>query len=152
MKVSTCKHRHQTKQEAAGELEKALSKLRSAGIRITNPRRIVLEALLEFSQPKSAEELFQSLKRSGLDLVTVYRTLQLLLENNFVTKFDFSDGIRRYEYRKHHHHYIECKSCGEMQALEGCEFEANILKLLERRGFQLVEHTLNVVGVCPTCA
>lgn len=152
MKISTCQHHHPSKEHQHQQLDSALDRLRKAGIRITNPRKQILEALLKDITPQSAETLFQQLKNKGLDLVTVYRNLQLLEENGLLQKFEFADGVKRYEFRSHHHHYIECKSCGVLQSFEGCDFESSILKNLEKKGFKLVEHRLSVLGLCPACA
>ncbi len=152
MKVSTCHHHHSPKELQSKQLETALEQLRKAGVRITNPRKQILGALLKDVKPLSAEGLFQQLKAKGLDLVTVYRNLQLLEEKGLLQKFEFADGIKRFEFRKHHHHYIECKNCGDVQSFEGCDFEGSILKILEFKGFKLIEHQLSVLGICPACA
>jgi Fur family ferric uptake transcriptional regulator len=151
MKINTCSHAA-NKEALDKTFQEALELLRRSDIRITSARKAILKVVLQLEAPESAEAIFQKLKTKKLDLVTVYRNLQLLEKKGLVQKFAFADGVKRYEFRKHHHHYIECKSCGEVQSFEGCEFEQTISKILEGKGFRMVQHTLNAVGVCPACA
>jgi len=151
MKVKACKH----KAHHAGanqRVEKALEKIRAKGIRVTAPRREILRVLAASSLPLSSEEVFSEFTKGG-DLVTVYRSLATLEELNLVRRYDLGDGVRRYELlnEQHHHHYIRCRGCGDVEPFEGCEFESNLSKTLERKGYRMLQHTLDVQALCSRC-
>ena len=58
--------------------EGIISRLRANGGRITAKRRRVLEALLSFDRPASAEDIRTRAELPESDLVTVYRNLEAI--------------------------------------------------------------------------
>ena len=54
----------------------AIETLRAKGLRVTEQRKAILEALACADSPKSAEETFSALPADSCDLVTVYRCLE----------------------------------------------------------------------------
>lgn len=150
MKVKSCKH---DSHKNSDKVEAVLTQLRAKGIRVTNPRKEILAVLAKTTKPLSSEEVFAGLKSKG-DLVTVYRSLTTMEELGLLSRYDFGDGIRRYELlnEKHHHHYIRCRGCGDVEPFEGCEFEDKLFKALERKGYKMVQHTLDVQALCGKCA
>src|SRR3954467_12091643 len=61
----------------ATPINQAIARLRSAGLRVTQPRIAILEALIRFGQPASIEQTHGVRKRPACDLVTVYRCLSV---------------------------------------------------------------------------
>ena len=153
MKVKAC--HHDTHHLPAKErFDWALGKLRELQLRVTNPRKDILSVLTRSERPLSSEDIFSQLKKGSSDLVTVYRNLTALEEFNLLRRHDLGDGVRRYELaqeQNHHHHYIRCRDCGSVEAFEGCQFEKAILKLLERKGYKMIQHNLDVQALCSAC-
>jgi Fur family ferric uptake transcriptional regulator len=56
-------------------LDLACARLKAAGLRITQPRIAILDALIKRSLPASIEQIHGDLAGSACDLVTVYRCL-----------------------------------------------------------------------------
>jgi len=104
----------------------------------------------------SAEEIHDLLRTEdpGIGLATVYRTLDLLEELEFVHRMDFGDGRGRYELstrKQHHHHHLVCLGCGSID-----EVKADLLHQLEKRVaqdncFVVVDHRLQFYGYCSNC-
>src|SRR5690606_9416587 len=69
-------------------------KLRRAGVRITRPRRIILEVLSATEGHPDAMEIFQraSAIDSSISLSTVYRTMKLLEELGAIHRHAFEGG------------------------------------------------------------
>lgn len=111
-----------------------------------------------FSMPKhfSAEDLYQVLKRERLDVskATVYRTLKLLVEANFLDEMEI--GARQakiYEPvlgREHHDHMI-CLRCGRIVEFIDREIEALQEKAARQKEFRVLSHTLKLFGLCKAC-
>jgi len=104
----------------------------------------------------SASEIFTQLQEDhiAIDIVTVYRTVNVLKELDLVVQLDFfQEGQSRYELkegRKHHHH-IRCQICGRIVDLLLCPLK-KITKLIEERTqFVVDDHTLEFTGFCPQC-
>ncbi len=129
---------------------------RASGHRMTRPRKAVLGLLEQTRQPLTAGEIFKQLqaKKVSIDLVTVYRTMNVLKEMGLVVQFDLpQEGVARYEMkegRKHHHH-IRCQICGKIVDLLLCPLK-KINKIIEdQTQFIVDDHTLEFSGFCPQC-
>ena len=132
---------------------RALRLIKEAGLRSTQPRLTLIEAIVNFPAPFSADELHQSVRRSGLDLVTVYRTLSTFTELELLQKIDLGDGLQRYELRSddgsHHHHFV-CNLCHRIEPLDACEIASQERKLKDL-GYGELTHRLEFFGICPDC-
>ena len=79
-----------------------------------------------------------------------------LLENmGMVKRFDFGDGIARYELvaagDDGHHHHLICTRCADVVELEDC-FPIELEKTIAaRNGFKSITHKLEFFGLCPEC-
>jgi Fur family ferric uptake transcriptional regulator len=152
MQIHHCEHEsHKTKNDS--KVETLLSRMRERKIRITGPRREIVAVLARAKQPLSSEEIFGLLKKGSTDLVTVYRSLALLEESGVLRRSDFGDGVRRFEVSasSHHHHYVRCRSCGSLEAIGDCSFEQTIARILKKKGYQDVRHSLDVLAICNSC-
>lgn len=78
-------------------LEQACSRLKSAGLRITQPRISILNALIKRSEPATIEQIHLDLKDSACDLVTVYRCLAAFEELGLVRRCFFHNGTSLYQ-------------------------------------------------------
>ncbi len=78
-------------------LEQACSRLKSAGLRITQPRIAILNALIKRSEPATIEQIHIDLKDSACDLVTVYRCLAAFEDLGLVRRCFFHNGTSLYQ-------------------------------------------------------
>jgi Fe2+ or Zn2+ uptake regulation protein len=129
------------------------------GYRITAPRRAVLGALAASQEPRTVAQLHHALGGERANLVSVYRTVKLLCDVGLVRATDATQGQRRYElaepFMAHHHHLI-CRLCGQIEDLDGCLLDADVLTRLGRRvrqshRFRVTDHELRFFGVCRRC-
>lgn len=127
--------------------------LKVKGLRPTPRRLALVDALKAAKTPKTVDELRMRLK--DVDLVTIYRNLQLLVEAGLVREVRFKDASVRYELAGgEHHHHLVCTSCGKVDELEGCNvslFEKKALRQTERFA-TINEHSLEFFGTCVACA
>jgi len=129
------------------------------GYRITAPRRAVLDALATSQEPRTVAQLHRALGGERVNLVSVYRTVKLLCGVGLVRATDAAQGQRRYElaepFTAHHHHLI-CRQCGQIEDVDGCLVEPDVLARLGRRvrqshRFRVTDHELRFFGVCRRC-
>ena len=105
----------------------------------------------------SAEDLYQVLKRERtyVSKATVYRTLKLLVESNFLDELEI--GAREAKFyepvhgREHHDHMI-CLRCGEIEEFSDPEIEAHQEQAADRHHFRVLSHTLKLFGLCSSCS
>ena len=90
-----------------------------------------------------------------LQRTTVYRSMHLLESIGMVKRFEFGDGVARFELLKEgdsgHHHHLVCTRCSGVVEIEECIIEALEAKLAERNGYKAVTHKLEFFGICPEC-
>jgi Fur family ferric uptake transcriptional regulator len=130
--------------------------LKSSGLGYTPNRLKVLQAVGRNSAPASAREILAALRRtSRINRVTVYRILDLLVENGLVERLSgggrtFFYGLAPSEHHPRHAHFY-CKICGrlvclspECLPLEGVALRGKLPGKFE--GLQI-----RVDGVCRDC-
>jgi len=126
--------------------------LRKAGLKITHPRKRILE-VLEREQTKhmTADDIYRSLVDAGEDigLATVYRVLNQFEAAGLVVKHNFESGQAFYELDsgKHHDHMV-CVETGAVIEFVNEEIEKLQKKIAEAHGYQIEDHSL-VIYVRP---
>ncbi|MEO6694840.1 MAG: Fur family transcriptional regulator [Ignavibacteria bacterium] len=126
--------------------------LNSRSQRITASRLQILSILKVNHKPLTISEIHKKIKNKSSDLATVYRTINLFTKHNIVHEIDFKDEFKRYElvYDRHHHHHIVCKKCKNVENVEACVLE-ELEKLLNKKGYTDISHSLEFFGVCQNC-
>lgn len=135
--------------------DQARELLRARGLRITAPRLAVLTALLDKHRPTSAQELLGTHDLLGMDQVTVYRTLNTLVDEGIAQAVGTTDRGRRFEVHacegcRVDHPHLQCKKCGALECLEQGVLPA-LLVPTEVGGFLVDEAKLYLYGLCPDC-
>ena len=84
---------------------------------------------------------------------TVYRTLDILVQNNFVRKLNLGDGRARYENKvdRHHHDHMICNTCGQIFEFVDAEIEKLQDKVAKQYQFILKSHIHQLFGICNEC-
>jgi Fur family ferric uptake transcriptional regulator len=129
------------------------------GLRLTGPRKAVLDVLLEQAAPLSAAEIHGRLANRRVNLVSVYRAVHLLLDLGVLRVADASTGTQRFELAEEftgHHHHLVCRGCGSVEDLDGCLVADDLLAALSRRvrrarKFRVTDHDLRLFGLCARC-
>lgn len=130
-----------------------LTLLQQAGGRVTPVRVEVLGILLDTTAALSHQELEQAAAQQGLmfDRVTLYRTLDWLVEQGLAHKIMGSDRTWRYNAQPeftHKHAHFHCNSCQQVFCLENLQ---PALLFTLPPGYQLEQVELNLQGRCPDC-
>jgi len=124
-------------------------------VSITNPRILVLEALLHSKNPLTIDEL-QSKLLGNVAKSTLYRVLSDLKKIKILHEFTSPDNSTVVELllEDHsHHHHLFCSDCGEIVDVEmSNEFEnlldKEIKKIEKQFNFIIQDHRVEMFGVC----
>jgi Fur family ferric uptake transcriptional regulator len=84
-------------QTSKTSIEYACTRLKEAGLRITQPRISILTSLISRSIPASIEQIHDDLPPGTCDLVTVYRCLAVFQEIGLVRLTYFHNGASAYQ-------------------------------------------------------
>ena len=121
----------------------------SAGLRMTEQRRVIARVLQEAIDHPDVEQLYSRaiLCDPAISIATVYRTVKLFEEAGILEKLEFGDGRARYEdaERDHHDHLIDMQS-GEVIEFVDKEIELLQEKIAKRLNFKLLGHRLELYG------
>lgn len=131
--------------------------LRTKSLKLTRPRRRILDRAFATHEHFSAEELLGWLASEPGETVsraTVYRTLALLSEGGFLQALDAGRGELVYEHvlGHHHHDHMLCLACGRIEEFHDERIEELQLEACRKKGFELVSHDLRLRGYCRRCA
>src|SRR5689334_25420943 len=140
--------------ETTGRLQQALGKKR---IRLTRQRRVILCVMDAAEQHLDVDQILERAQKidSGVHLVTVYRTIELLKKHGLIDELDLLHlrGDRHY-YETHgprDHIHVACLKCGKVREFESQLYEQ--LKSQIERDFKMkvtISRT-EVGGYCAEC-
>jgi len=124
--------------------------LKNNGYRVTSPRLKIIKEIKTF--PLSAKEIHESLDDKKIDLVTVYRTLEILTSLKLISRIIFDKKGVKYESLQDsgHHHHLICEKCGKVRDAE-VEDKKILESITKKYNFTINSHTLDVWGICSTC-
>jgi Fe2+ or Zn2+ uptake regulation protein len=133
--------------------ERALTRARAAGLRVTEARRSLVRALAQSKLPLAVEELHRKVGRKRADRVTLYRSLDAFERAGIVQRHPLEKGRSLYALTPgaHHHHHAVCRRCGAVERLAECDVAA-VEAAARARGFTELSHVLEIQGLCPRCA
>lgn len=145
---------------APGAVELATAKLKSAGLRITQPRLAILAALSRRAQPTSIEQLHEDVGAENCDLVTVYRCVAAFEEIALVRRAFFHNGTALYEINlgQPTRYHVVCKQTNQVEELDADSADElrraieNVQEKLRARGYADVGHIVEFFGVAPQLA
>lgn len=132
--------------------EGALDALKKHHLKLTEPRKAILQILSKQHGPFTAEEIHKLISRRVCDQATVYRTLTRLVQVGILRRCEFGDGSARFELAAPgtHHHHVICNKCKRIEIVDNHEIE-KIDKFPRDLGFSNVSHILEFFGICPQC-
>lgn len=137
--------------------EIAIERMKQHGLRITQPRIQVVEALAETDQPLSAYRIKDHIEAQGqkADVVSIYRTLTTLDSLGLVHFVHSSDGFLPCTLHNHEGPGIEhavCDDCGKVIELDlSKQTTEEISGQLQQIGFQLRHVRVEIEGQCGDC-
>jgi Fur family ferric uptake transcriptional regulator len=119
-------------------------------------RQAVLTALHQAGAFRSAQSLHHELRQAGepIGLATVYRNLQALAAEGKVdqVRIEGAEALYRVCDTDGHHHHVICRTCGRSTAVTGPDFELWADDVAAAAGYADIRHSLEISGICPTCA
>lgn len=126
-----------------------IERLEDSGHRPTATRRRVCELLMAHPGGVSAEEMVVEAK--GIGRATVYRTIDLLVQEHLVCRIS-AEGSTRYALaRPSHHHHMVCIGCGVVREFRDPELERALRRLKLPGSETVLGHQVDIQVLCMTC-
>jgi Fur family transcriptional regulator, ferric uptake regulator len=128
----------------------AVRALRASGLRISTPRRLVIEALFDADGPVSAARLVQTL---SLDESSVYRNLEMLEQHGLVRHLHLGHGAGLYVLAgREAAEYLYCEGCAKVTVVAPAELDQVRDQIRDRFGYTPRFTHFAIVGLCDECA
>jgi Fur family ferric uptake transcriptional regulator len=128
--------------------------LRQVGFRMTPQRLMIMDAVFHSTGHITAEDIHAQVQARFpyVDLSTVYRTLQVLKEQDMVAELRVPDEPVQYESLLvgSHHHAI-CRHCGAMLDLPANTLDPIREQLQALTGFRAEFAHMAISGLCAAC-
>ena len=140
--------------ETTGRLQQALGKRR---IRLTRQRRVILQVMDDAEQHLDVDQILERAQKidSGVHLVTVYRTIDLLKKHGLIDELDLLHlrGDRHY-YETHgprDHIHVACLRCGKVREFESGLYEQLKQQIARDCNMKVTVSRTEVGGYCAEC-
>jgi Fur family peroxide stress response transcriptional regulator len=132
-------------------LDQVKQTFQEKGIKTTLPRVFIFQCLQGFKHHFSAEELFHkvSKKHPSVSLATIYKTLEILVQNKLITKVVTDEDKVRYDHRTDQHIHLYCEKSKIIADHEDPELENLVLTYLQKKGipdFNIQQVQINIKG------
>ncbi|MGD2158400.1 MAG: Fur family transcriptional regulator [Anaerolineales bacterium] len=128
--------------------------LRQRGYRITPQREMIIEAAAHSGRHMTAEEIFAAVRErtQTINLATIYRTLDMLVEEGLVTRNNLGGEKSFYATELHGPHtHLVCRGCDQILDAD-YELLAPLNEQLQQKyGFLADLEHLSIPGVCREC-
>jgi len=124
--------------------------LKKAGLRATAHRQTVLQSLLNAQTPLSVPEIHTRLRASSMNKVTLYRILDLLVEQHILHRHHDSSG-HNYRYcaqqgdTPFHAHFF-CNACKKTECVS-----ISTSTFSQPDNFQIEHADIRIDGLCQQC-
>ena len=132
------------------------SQLKAVDLKVTEARITVLDFFMQHARSHlTAEQLHSTLKNSGssIGVATVYRVVNQFEAKGLLKRHRFQSEHFVYELNNpEHHDHLVCVKCGEVKEFCDEKIETQQKNIAQTMGYQLIDHELNLYGVCNKCA
>jgi len=120
--------------------------------RLTNQRKMILNYLLNSKNHPTAEEVFLAVRMilPQISFGTVYRNLNVLVEDGLLNALDFEKGPTRYDANKDHSHLV-CDKCKKIVDVKGIDTKKMNRKVHRELKANIHSSTLFFFGICSDC-
>ena len=135
--------------------DSAAGSLRTRGLRLTGPRRLVLELVRGTEAHPTAESVHRMVRRRlpRVSLGTVYRNLRLLVAEGLV--HELPGHHARFDGNLERHHHFTCTGCGRIVDVDGplCDPPTRAVsrRVAALTGLTITHHRIEFFGRCPAC-
>lgn len=123
--------------------------------KITKHKISVLQ-LFELHKHLDANQIYNKLNQQNekISLATIYRILSAFELDGLIIKNNFIDDLAVYEFANpsEHHDHLICTNCNKIIEFFNEELEMLQSAIALDFGFEILNHRLNIYGVCKDCS
>ena len=132
-------------------MENYIDQLRAYHLKATPQRIAITEALDEYGH-LSVEQLYGLLKQkfNSLSLATIYKNINIMMQNAFVSEVKLPEQKSVYELTKASHAHLQCKECHQIEDIH-LDLSSIIEMAANNSTFKIESANLVLSGICQEC-
>ncbi|MGD1822323.1 MAG: Fur family transcriptional regulator [Pleomorphochaeta sp.] len=121
--------------------------------RQTIQRGLVLNAVIDLYNHPTAQEVYDYIHSSHptVGKATVYRNLNLLVDEGKLKKIFAIDGPDHYDSTVKEHQHIECRICKKVYDVTLPINQESVISIENETGFSMIDKNIIITGICPDC-
>ena len=136
--------------------EQIRKNLSEKGLKVTPQRISILEAIYNLNNHPTAENIIEYIHISHPNIATgtVYKVLDILVENKLIKKVKTDRDILRYDGVIENHHHLYCSECDLIEDYIDEELDALLNDYFTKKkfkGFKLEDIVLQIRGTFDKC-
>ncbi|MBI4638718.1 MAG: transcriptional repressor [Candidatus Rokubacteria bacterium] len=126
--------------------------LRVRGLRLTRPRRIILDVVRSTDVHPSASFVYRRVRRRlpSVSLATVYRNLRTLAAEGLLMERADASGLR-FDGKTDPHDHFTCLRCGRIYDVPVSPNGGVRTRVAATTGFEVLNHRIEFYGRCGAC-
>src|SRR2546426_12606748 len=126
--------------------------LRARGLRLTRPRRLILDVVRATDAHPTAAFVYQRVRRRlpRVSLATVYRNLRMLAAEGFLAE-RADAGALRFDGNTGPHDRFTCRVCGRIYDVPAHAERGGRRRVAARTGLEVLDHRTEYSGRCGAC-
>jgi Fur family peroxide stress response transcriptional regulator len=130
----------------------ALESLRGRGMRLTEPRRVILDVVCASDAHPSASAVYRAVRKRlpSVSLATVYRNLRALAAEGLLLERAGIDGLR-FDGNVARHDHFTCLRCRRVFDVAPAGAARTRRAVAARTGFEVLDHRVEFYGRCVAC-
>ena len=125
--------------------------LREHNLKAT-PQRLEITNVLYIQGHATIESLYETMvkKFSSISLATIYKNINLMLENSFIQEVKIPHSKSVYELTKESHSHLVCEDCGMVQDIS-INLNSLMNEVSKESAFSVNSTDLVLSGKCQNC-
>jgi len=125
--------------------------LRQHNLKAT-PQRLAIADTLHARGHISIENLYEVMikKFNSISLATIYKNINLMMENSFIQEVKIPHAKSVYEITKENHSHLNCSTCGEVEDIF-INIDSVIEDISKNTTFKIDSSDLVLSGICKNC-
>ena len=125
--------------------------LREHNLKAT-PQRLAITEVLYTNGHISIESLYEVMikKFNSISLATIYKNVNLMLENAFIQEVKLPNAKSVYELTKEAHSHLACEECGSIEDIS-LNMDAVLTAMNQISDFKVNSSNLVLTGYCKKC-
>ncbi|TLD82277.1 transcriptional repressor [Helicobacter sp. MIT 05-5293] len=135
-------------------LERLRTSIKKNGLKNSKQREEIIAVLYKSGTHLSPEEITNIIKTTdkNASISSVYRILNFLEKEHFITALEADKSGRRYEIAaKEHHDHMICLSCGDIVEFVDADIESLQIAVAQQFGAKLISHDMRLFVKCSKC-